>query len=298
MRPFLLEGDGIELLTGFSPVPESLRDGTVGVHLPYAIDWYGIWSDEKIVPAEVPDASVPYIYYGRDREEIISNLTEAVRCAAALHPEYAVLHASNANLNELFAYEYNDTDSKVLYAFAEMVNELFSSFPGGQPPFLLLFENTWWPGLRMLDDSDYWLLQRKIEFDNWGICLDTGHLLVSMKSARNESDSIDEMARILDRYPKELIDRIVTMHLHVNSSADPLKDYPRGGGIDSAPIMQRVERAYGYVSSVDQHRPFSLRSVTRLVEMVQPKFVTHEMGAQDPVAKVADYRQQRKLFQH
>ena len=178
--------DGIELLTGYEPVDASFFGSSVSVHLPYAVDWYAAWTGVRKVPDDISDRDIRYLFYGRDRKEIINNLKLAMDNASAIDPAYAVLHACNANFDEILEYEYSDDDERILSAFVEMVNEVVSLFPKGEPPFKILFENLWWPGLNMLDDRGFRLIEKKIEFENWGLCLDTGHLMVSTKRSREE----------------------------------------------------------------------------------------------------------------
>ena len=52
IEKMILPGDGVELLTDYGPVPDAFRDCTA-VHLPYAIDWYGIWSGRRQVSDDV-----------------------------------------------------------------------------------------------------------------------------------------------------------------------------------------------------------------------------------------------------
>ena len=41
--------DGLEILTGYDPVPASMSEGMIGVHLPYATDWYGPFTGRREV---------------------------------------------------------------------------------------------------------------------------------------------------------------------------------------------------------------------------------------------------------
>ncbi|MFA5453323.1 MAG: hypothetical protein WC248_07100 [Candidatus Methanomethylophilaceae archaeon] len=289
--------DGVELLTGYEPVDASFLDLSTSVHLPYATDWYAAWTGVRKVSDDIPDEDVRYLFYGREKKDIINNLKLAMDNATVVDPAYAVLHACNANLDEILAYDYSDDDEKILSVFIEMVNEVISLFPNGEPPFKILFENLWWPGLKMLDDKGFRLIEKKIEFENWGLCLDTGHLMVSTKRSREEKSSIQILERIFENYPKEMIDRIITMHLHQNTSADFMKTYSRDPNYLRLGTIDRLNVAYGYIFKMDEHRPFTLKEATHLVDIIKPKYVTHEMGAVDILARIRDFKQQRALFQ-
>lgn len=288
--------DGIELLTGYSPVEARFFSDSVSVHLPYTTDWYSVWTGRYTVPDSISDENVRYLCYGRDRESIIESVRSGIEYAAPLKPAYGVIHAGSANINELLSKRYSYSDHDVLSAFAEIINTAISSFPGGEPPFKLVFENQWWPGLRMLDAGNYRTLCDKIEFENWGLCLDTGHLLVTTQQSESEEQAIDLLLKIFDTYPEDMVEDITTMHLHVNTSADVIRAYIPPVGYDDLDLMDRYSVAYKYVCSIDQHRPFSDKNAKRLVEYISPDFVTHEIGESDMGKKLSAFGQQRSLF--
>ena len=295
IEKMILPGDGVELLTDYGPVPDAFRDCTA-VHLPYAIDWYGIWSGRRQVSDDVPEDLIKYIYYGKDHREIIENVRRTIEIASSVDPAYGVMHACSADFDELYEREYTEKDSDVLSALTEIINSAVSGFKGGEPPFRIAFENLWWPGLRMTDAFGYRYLQDHLEFDNWGICLDTGHLLVALKGAKDQKDAIDMLNKVVDTYPKDLLDRIVVMHLHVNTSRDYISSFRSTPGFYDQGHMKRYSSAYKHVTSMDQHLPFTDRDVVELVERISPDYVNHEMGAVDMAERVRDYRIQRDLF--
>ena len=294
--PSLLKGDGIELLTGYSEIDPSQWKDAVSVHLPYVVDWYSVWKGRLHIPESMSDDEVRFFSYGRDRQQIIEAVRKGIECARPMNPAYGVLHAGSANIDELLSEGYSDTDDEVLSAFAEIVNEAVSSFPNGEPPFRLMFENQWWPGLRMLDGKDYRILCDKIEFENWGLCLDTGHLLVTTQRSKDELQSVELLTDIFGGYPKDMIDDIGVIHLHVNSSADYIRNFDAPKDFLDMSFSDRLGIGYGFVGGMDQHRPFSVKEATRITDVLRPDFVTHEMGAHDNDERDADYHRQRSLF--
>ncbi len=295
VAPMIPSEDGIELLTGFGAVPSEYTDGVVSVHLPYSTDWYGIWSGKRKVSDDVDGGSISFMYYGSDREEIVSNIVKMIHVADELHPPYGVFHACSANFDELMERKYSETDSEVTEALAEILNEVSSSL-GGEMPFELALENLWWPGLRMTDSSGYRYLEKHLEFDNWCICLDTGHLLLSAGGSYDEEGSIDLLNRVADSYPKDMIDRIHAIHLHNNTSKQILDSHIPPEGFLELGHMKRYSAAYPYVCSIDQHRPFTDPEIVDFVERLSPEYINHEMGVPDPVKRVSDYMIQRSLF--
>ena len=292
----LLPGDGFELLTGYSEVDPSMYPEAVSVHLPYAVDWYSVLTGRLEISEDLTDADVQFFSYGRDRDSIVENIRGCIECAAPLKPAYGIMHAGSATMKEFFSKTYSDRDEDVLSVFAEIMNEAVSVFPGGEPPFKLMFENQWWPGLRMLDGKDYKTLKDKIEFENWGLCLDTGHLLVTTQRSKDELQAIDLLMEIFEGYPQDMLDDIGTIHLHVNSSADYIKNYDAPKDFQKMSIGDRLKLGYGFVGGMDQHKPFSVKEVRRITDSLKPDYVTHEMGAPDTDEREKQYHQQRSLF--
>ena len=227
---------------------------------------------------------------------MVDNIRTSIEKASVLKPAYGVIHVGSANIDELFSETYSDSDNEVLFAFAELINEAVSTFPKGEPPFKLMFENQWWPGLRMLDGKNYKILKDKIEFENWGLCLDTGHLLVTTQRSRDELQAIDLLAEIFEKYPQDMLDDIGTIHLHVNTSADYIKNYDEPKDFLKMSIGDRLKLGYGFVGGMDQHRPFSVKEVRRITDILKPDYVTHEMGAPATETREKQYLQQRSLF--
>ena len=293
--PSLVKGDGFELLTGFFDIDPSAWPDAVSVHLPYVVDWYSVWKGRLNVE-DMTDDDLLFFSYGRSRGTMVDNIRTSIEKASVLKPAYGVIHAGSANIDELFSETYSDSDNEVLFAFAELINEAVSTFPKGEPPFKLMFENQWWPGLRMLDGKNYKILKDKIEFENWGLCLDTGHLLVTTQRSRDELQAIDLLAEIFEKYPQDMLDDIGTIHLHVNTSADYIKNYDEPKDFLKMSIGDRLKLGYGFVGGMDQHRPFSVKEVRRITDILKPDYVTHEMGAPDTETREKQYLQQRSLF--
>ena len=288
--------DGIELLTGYETVDPRIYGEAVSAHLPYCTDWYSVWTGRIDVPEDISDIDARYIFYGRNREDIIDSVRRFIEAASPLEPAYGVIHAGSAKFDELISNSYSESDSIVLSAFAEMMNSAVSVFPNGEPPFRILFENQWWPGLRMLDGSGHRMLVNSLEFENWGLCLDTGHILVATHRSENEIQAAELLLDVFDGYPEDMIDDIVTVHLHVNTSAEYIRSHKGDPMFGERPFMERLRMGYKHVCSMDTHRPFSVAEARDLADRLSPDFVTHEMGAVNADDRVKDYLIQRSLF--
>jgi len=291
-----LGADGIELLTGYFDPDPILKGITKGVHLPYATDWYSVWCGD-LRPAE-QDGDIRFRSYGRDRDEIVKNLADAVTYASALSPNYGVLHASNTRMDEVMGFSHRDSDREILNAVAEILNGVASSFPENEPPFPILLENLWWPGLTMTDDSGFRIISDLLDFDNWGICLDTGHLMAYLGNCSLEDESISDVLDIVRSYPREMRDRIDVVHLHMSLSADYIRQCKAQPIINEAKDHREMMRkAYEHVCRMDEHRPFTSPAVTGIIESADPRYVTHEIMALTPEDALSGFSSQRSLFE-
>lgn len=287
--------DGLELFTLFEEVPAEYRGVSPGVHLPFAIDWYRAWSG-GLRDEECGADGMEYATFGRDREEMVGNVRKAIAYAAEADPAYGVLHAGNTDLDDVMHRKHRTDDRKVLKAFAEFVNQVVSGFRGGEPPFRLAFENLWWSGLKLTGEWEFRLLEEELEFDNWGFCLDTGHMMNTLDSARDEASAIDGLLRIFEGYSDDMKDRIGTVHFHLSTSADYRSSFIEEDRPESETVQETIARSYPHVMKIDQHRPFSDPRCVLLIDALHPDFVTHEMigsGSGDPIT---DFRQQRSYF--
>jgi sugar phosphate isomerase/epimerase len=289
--------DGIELLTGYFDPDISFKGVAKGVHLPYATDWYSPWTGDTSYIDNVDPENIRYRSYGRNREEIIHMVRSAIEHASVISPAYGVFHASNTRMDEVLSFTHRDSDEDVLNGVAELLNAVVRTFPNGEPPFKILFENIWWPGLTMKDDRGYQILLDRLEFNNWGICLDTGHLMNGLGSCREEEQSIENVLNIVRSYPQEMKDRIDLIHLHMSLSADYQKECAEHPiNFASSKDEDMITNAYEHVCKIDQHRPFTNKLCTDIVKILRPSHVTHEISAAKPSERLSGFSGQLSLF--
>ena len=287
--------DGAELFTLFERVPPAYRDISPSVRLPYAVDWYSGWMGTAD-PDEFDEDNVKYLMFGRDRDEIVRNIGAAITFAAEVEPAYGTFHACSTNLGEAMLRKQTDSSREVLREFCEMMNRTVSGFRGGEPPFKLAFENLWWPGLRLLDPWEYRYLDSHLEFSNWGLCLDTGHMMNTLPDAYDERSCIDGLLKIFGRYPDDMKERIGTVHLHLSTSAGYRSTFEETRGPPGETMRDAVARIYRHVVKIDQHRPFSSKGCRLLIDELSPDFVTHEMMGPTTEHVLSDFVRQRSLF--
>ncbi len=270
--------DGVEMLTGHFPAPVEFKDIVRGVHLPYAVDWYSGWKGLHVFDG-MDETQVAFLCYGRDREDMVRTVRSMILNAVPLEPAYGVMHAASPNIDKVFSQDNGFTDHEVLTAFAELLNDAVSDMPGQRPPFKLALENLWWPGLRLLDRAEVRLLEEKLEFDDWGICLDTGHLMNALRDCRDEEAAVDSALKALDNIGDDAVDRICSMHLHMSLSADYQAESMASGESDEyrmADIKGKLNIAYPHFGRMDWHMPFQTAACAELVDRAAPAHITHE----------------------
>ena len=287
--------DGLELFTLYDKVPEMYRGLAVSAHLPFAIDWYSGWT-ESIPEDEDDEEGFKYISFGRTKDEVIDTIRNGITRASDIGPAYGVLHGGNTDLDEVLKHNRTDSSRVILEAFTEMMNQVVSGFKGNEPPFKLAFENLWWSGLKLTGTWEYELLDKRLEFDNWGFCLDTGHMMNTLPDAYDEERGIEGLLRIFDGLSQDLKDRVGTVHLQLSASAEYRNTFPEQERPKGETMAETIARSYPHISKVDQHRPFSDPRCKLLIEELSPDYVTHEMLGSGPGGLFGDFTQQRSLF--
>lgn len=281
--------DGIELLTSYDEPDPDFRGLVETVHLPYAPDWLAAWEDR---PAPMSEERSLYQMYGRCRDDVIGNVTTAIERAASLSPAHGVFHACNADTREVFRRRYTRDDRHVVDALCDLLNEVVGAMPGGEPPYRLVLENLWWPGLRLIDESGVRILERRLEFEGWGICLDTGHMM-SCLPVTTQAEAIDAVLDVVHGYGRGMLDRVSAVHLHWSASYGYRTTFEERDADGSEEDF--LSRAYGHVSSIDTHTPFSDPRCAEIVDVLEPDFLIHELPGTE-TDMWTDLAKQRALF--
>lgn len=286
--------DGLELFTLFQPVdPGYAVPEVTSVHLPYAIDWVSAWEGREY---EGEPEDVRYFSFGKTREEMVSTLAYGISCAAAVNPSYGVLHAGNTDMRTVMETTHEGRDSYVIGIMAELLNRVAATFPGGEPPFRIALENLWWDGLKLKNPSEWRVLEDKLEFDNWGFVLDTGHLMNTSWDSVDEESAIDVVLDTVGRYPSDMLDRIGTVHLVLSTTANERRGFSHEPRRDDESFQDFMNRAGERATATDEHRPYSSRRAGEILDAVRPDFVTHELYGRSTGDRFGELKQQRALL--
>lgn len=281
--------DGIEL---FLPkeLHTELKQETVGVHLPYLPFWLDLWyGDSERLNRQFFDEEEQVRYLGgaNDRETWCGRVRQSLARADAYEPEYLVWHVSEANREEIFTRDFYYTDDDVIDATAELFQAVSDVIPKDS---IVLFENLWWPGLRLTEPRIVEKLFDKIDSERVGIMLDTGHLLNTDVSLRTEEEGADYILRTLDRLGS-LAGKIRGIHLQCSLSGEYVQSALRVRPHDLSP-----QEECHHIVAIDNHRPFETSAMRRVIERVDPDWLVHELYYDSLQHMQTMLRQEKKLL--
>lgn len=262
--------DGLEMML-CAPWDKRLhrKEWIRGVHLKFWPCWMDFWrQNQSALLEEFCTMEMVKEYYGSESPDGWLRLYGENICQAqATGAEYMVFHVSQVSTSELFHWQFRYRDTEVIQAAIEIVNELAKQL---SPNVLLLFENLWWPGLRLLDQESTGMLLEGVQHPNVGIMLDTGHLMNTNQQLRSEEEGVEYILNRLENLGPYR-NSIRGMHLHCSFSGNyvNISKQRRLKEPSMAEIMQ-------HVLEIDQHRPFQTKAVRQLVQAVHPEYLVHE----------------------
>lgn len=248
---------------------------TVGVHLNYWPYWMDFWLKKtKEIKHHFPSTKQRVEYYGQamNREEWLSIIRRNICNALQAKPEYLVWHVAEANNEEIFTYNFKYCDREVLDAASDIFNAVADEIPDD---ITVLFENLWWPGLKLTNVYDVKYFFDKIKRKNVGIMLDTGHLMNTNINLNNEDEAAEYICNVVNSLGEQA-ELIKGVHLSCSLSGQYQKSFARivPGKCDNQKIWQ-------HVTSIDQHKPFSTKAVQKILDCIEPKYIVHELSYAD-----------------
>lgn len=264
--------DGIEHLVYGRETPEpTFKESSVGAHLAYWPYWMGFWTNNRErMKREFKSARAKNDYYfgALNKDEWLSVIQQNLIAAENVKPEYMVWHVSEADVKETYTFDFQYSDREVLEATARVFNAVSIAIPSH---VTVLFENLWWPGLRLTDKENVRFFFDSIQRKNTGIMLDTGHLMNTNPELRSEEEAADFICRTVDNLG-ELAGLIKGVHLSCSLSGEYQKTFVR-----ECPRHTTFGSLYKHIVSIDQHKPFRTKAARRILDYIQPDYVTHEL---------------------
>ena len=262
--------DGIELVRWHEPQP--LPDVTVvGRHMPYWPTWLDFWrGDTKSLLRQFGSMdSVRTYFSAASREDFVQQRRVELLESAAMGAQYAVFHVSHAELMHCYNHAFTYTDEEIVRAFIEFINEAAEGLETGPA---LLFENHWFPGLKLTERRLAELLMTEVRYPNKGFVLDTSHMMLSA-GVKTEPEAVDTILGYIDGLG-DMAAHIRTVHLNSAAGAQPLD----GVYHPEADFETRLTEAFSFVGSMDPHRPFQYDGIRRVLDAVQPDFLVYELS--------------------
>lgn len=276
----------------YEPIPPQTRykDLTVGIHLKYWPYWLDFYLRRKDSPYGNPELNpeLKQFFWKADKpEQWLDLLKRHWQAALSYEPEYLVYHVSEANDREIFTYDFRYSSRDVLKYTAEIINFLSEVLPAHQ---LLLFENLWWPGLRLTSPREVDYFFSLLSHPKVGIMLDTGHLMNTNLHLRSQEAGIDYIIRTIDKLGsmKQLIKGI-----HLSSSLSGSYLLQRGNIL---PAAVTTEEVWGHVARIDQHQPFTTPYAAKIISSVQPAYLIHELSYDSPEHMLRLAREQKNCI--
>lgn len=250
---------------------KALKPWVKGVHLRYWPYWLDFWQghEEKLCAAFGDAAKVCEYYWGATgRDEWLEIIRNHIRLALTEHPEYLVWHVANSDLHETFTFDFQHTDTQVTQATAAIFNAVADCIPAD---VCVLFENLWWPGLRLTEQQVVADFFAAIKRDNCGIMLDIGHLLNTNPQLANEEQGYAYAQTIIENLGVHA-KKIRGVHLNYSLSGEYIRN------LDKI-VPQRFDAGniYEHITQIDQHRPCEHPALAALIKLIKPEYLVHEL---------------------
>ena len=249
------------------------KELTIGVHLEYWSYWIDFWwnNQQRLDYIFESNEEKKHYYKAQNIYEWIEYIKKNITLALNLKPQYLVWHVSEANVQEIFTYNFYYNDRQVLLATSEVFNEVAKIIPDN---VLILFENLWWPGLRLNSMENVVYFFEKLKHNNVGIMLDTGHLMntnINLTSELEASIFIKDIVNNLGSFAS----LIKGVHLNCSLSGQYQKKF----------IEQQFKfcefdkhRLWEHIIKIDKHEIFQTKAPSFLIDYIQPQYVVHELA--------------------
>lgn len=269
LKEFELSGIEQRVYQPLGQVP--YKDLTLGVHLNYWPEWMSFFcGNQKLLRQSFNSEQQLKDYYGgaANAEEWLNVIKSNLQAALSVQPEYLVWHVSNAGNEEVFTFDFKYNDEQILNATAAVFNSICHIIPDN---VIVLFENLWWPGMRLLEPELIENFFASLKTKRTGIMLDTGHLMNTNMFLADERTGIDYVCKVVDRLG-DLKHLIKGMHLSCSLSGEYQQQFTKvmPPKIDFAVLLT-------HIAKIDQHMPFCDTGVAEILAKVQPQYLVHEL---------------------
>lgn len=175
---------------------------------------------------------------------------------------------ADCTLEEAWTRQFYYTSKDVLRETAAIYNAVSEEVP---ETVEVLFENIFWPGLCRLLPSEIDYFFSLLKGSNVGLVLDTGHFMNTNPDLETEADGAEYICAMAEKLGsmKKLFRG---MHLSCSLSGKYQKSCAA-----VPPENMDGETVMMHITSIDQHRPFTTDAARKIVECIEPAYLTHEL---------------------
>lgn len=272
--------DGIELIKFNDSDNTSVKEHIKGYHMRFFPSWFELYTENfSALYEELKDKKYFKSLCGGEesKEELIEYYKKELEIAKELEVEYVVFHACNSKVTESLTYNFKYSDKEILDGVISLINEVFDD---KKYNFKLLFENLWWPGLKLLNKEEVEYLFSKIKYKNIGLMLDTGHMINSNYYLKSSKEAVEYIKKNIDNLG-EYKNYIYGMHLNYSLSGEYVRksiEENRDKKIDIEELMKRI---YIHINSIDYHDPFEDEGIVNIIKSLPIKYLVYELIARN-----------------
>lgn len=269
--------DGFELIKFFDGDNNPLKKYIKGYHMRFFPSWMELYlEDFNSLYDEIKDKKYfKSLCGGHSKRELIEYYKKELKIAKELEVEYVVFHACNVKVTEAMTYDFKYPDKEVLGAVISIINEIFED---GEYDFKLLFENLWWPGLKLTNKKEIEQLLNGVNYKNVGFILDTGHMINNNRNIKNLKEGIEYIKKNIANIG-EYKNLIYGMHLNCSLSGEYVKKSIRENKEKNLSIEEIMENVYQHVGTIDYHDSFEDKGIIEVINSLPIKYLVFELIA-------------------
>lgn len=287
--------DGFELIKFTDNDNISLKKYIKGYHMRFFPSWLELYlEDFTSLYKELQDKKYFKSLCGgeKSKEELIQYYKKELKIAKELEVEYVVFHACNIKVTEALTYDFKYSDMEVLDAVISLINEIFEE---SNYKFKLLFENLWWPGLRLTNKEEIEYLLNKINYKNVGFILDTGHMINNNRNIKNSKEGIEYIKKNLEKLG-EYKNLIYGMHLNYSLSGEYVNKVIEENRKKKLGIEEIMNLIYKHINFIDYHDPFEDKGILEVINSLPLKYLVYELIANTKEELEAKIQRQENIF--
>jgi sugar phosphate isomerase/epimerase len=289
--------DGIEGIVDPDCYDESFPSSLlVGYHMTFYPDWVDFYRQNRtaLLRKFGNESTVRDFYRSSSPDEFIRMFRRDFGISQKLHARYLVFHVSDVSLEEGYTYRWEHTDRYVLDASLEVINEILR---GADEDFEFLVENQWWPGFTFTDPKKTEYLLSHIDYPKVGIMLDTGHLMNTEWKLKTQRQGVDYILSMIEKHG-ELSRYIRGLHFHQSLSGKYCRetigqlpaDFPKE-------YYEAFSVSYAHILHIDRHSPWTDPYCVRILDRVQPEYLSHELSSGKHLSQPAALKRQLKTIE-